>query len=99
MDFLPVYIASLMIVLVLAILSYVAYMGYDVRSRGFNDRGNVLMTFYVNGITLKSYFQRRDSHPVVNEAHASRAKVYLVGCLILAVLFVALLIVVIIHYV
>lgn len=99
MNFIPIYIASVMIVAVIMILTYVAYTGYDVRSRGFDSRSNVLMTFYVNKITFKSYYERRNLHPIVNEEFAKKARMYKIGFYALAVILVVLVVVVVLRVV
>ena len=66
-------IAIIMIWLVAIVLTYLTYLGFDVRSRGFECNGFIAATLPMLGITIRDYYRKRGEHPVVDEGLASKA--------------------------
>ena len=69
-------IAVIMIWLVAVVITYLTYLGFDVRSRGFECSGFVAATLPVLGITVRDYYRKKADHPVVDEELASKARMF-----------------------
>ena len=69
-------IAVIMIWLVAIIITYLTYLGFDVRSRGFECNGFVAATLPILGITIRDYYRKKSEHPVVDGELASKAKIF-----------------------
>ncbi len=69
-------IAVIMIWLVAVVITYLTYLGFDVRSRGFECNGFVAATLPILGITVRDYYRKKVEHPVVDEGLASKAKIF-----------------------
>ena len=69
-------IAAIMVWLVAMVLTFMTYLGFDVRSRGFECNGFVAATLPILGITFKDYYRKRGEHPVVDEELASKARIF-----------------------
>ena len=69
-------IAVIMIWFVAMVLTFMTYLGFDVRSRGFECNGFVAATLPMLGISIKDYYGRRGDHPVVDEDLASKARTF-----------------------
>ena len=83
-------VAIVMIWIVAAVILYMTYLGYDVRSRGFESNGIVPATLPMLGITIKDYYRKRAEHPVTDETLAKKAKVSLILMTIVSVVAVAM---------
>ena len=74
----PILIAAiLMVFIAVVVIFYMTYLGYDVRSRGFNTSGPAAATLPKLGITVRSYYSKRDEHPVTDMESAKWAKAFL----------------------
>lgn len=74
----PILIAAiLMVFIAVVVIFFMTYLGYDVRSRGFNTTGPAAATLPKLGITVRSYYRKRDEHPVTDMESAKWAKVFL----------------------
>ena len=82
-------VAIVMIWIVAAVILYMTYLGYDVRSRGFESNGTVPATLPMLGITIKDYYRKRAEHPVTDETLAKKAKVSLILMAIVSFVAVA----------
>ena len=69
-------IAIIMIWFVAMVLTFMTYLGFDVRSRGYECNGFVAATLPILGITIKDYYKKRGEHPVVDDGLASKAKIF-----------------------
>ena len=73
----PILIAAiLMVVIALAVISFMTCLGYDVRSRGFMTSGPAAMTLPKLGIKLTDYFRKRDQHPVTDESFVPKMRLF-----------------------
>ena len=90
-------IAVIMIWLVAIVITYLTYLGFDVRSRGFECSGFVAATLPILGITIGNYYRKRADHPVTDEEMASKARLLriltVVTVIILAVIIILLFII------
>ena len=74
----PILIAAiLMVFIAVVVIFFMTYLGYDVRSRGFTATGPAAATLPKLGITIGSYFKKREEHPVTDPESAKWAKVFL----------------------
>jgi len=84
-------VAIEMIILAICVLLFLSYIGYDLRSRGFNGTFAVTV-MHQNEISFSDYFKRRKEHPVLDGQYENckMARLYLatmiVGLLILILL-------------
>ena len=87
-------VAILMLWIVDVLLTYMTYLGYDVRSRGYECDGMVVSTLPKLGITIRDYYNKRGDHPVVDTGLASKARAFriltFIGLVILVVSIVLL---------
>ena len=82
-------VAIIMIWIVAAVILYMTYLGYDVRSRGFGSKGIVPATLPMLGITIKDYYGKRGEHPVMDPALARKAKISLIAMAAVSIAAVA----------
>ena len=74
----PILIAAiLMVFIAVAIIFYMTYVGYDVRSRGFRTAGPAAATLPKLGITIGDYYRKKKDHPVTDTEAAKWAKAFL----------------------
>ena len=85
-------IAVIMIWFVAMVLTFMTYLGFDVRSRGFKAGGPAFLTLSKLEISLIDYYKKRAQHPVTDEITAKRAKMYLILTIIALVIVIALII-------
>ena len=69
-------IAVIMVWMVAVLITYMTYLGFDVRSRGFECNGFVAATLPILGITFRDYYRKKGEHPVVDEDLASKARIF-----------------------
>ena len=92
----PILIVAIIMVFVsVCVIFFLTYLGYDVRSRGFNTTGPAAATLPKLGITVRSYYRKRAEHPVVDQESAKWAKAFLFLTLTASISTVALAIVLI----
>ena len=89
-------IAVIMIWLVAMIITYLTYLGFDVRSRGFECNGFVAATLPILGISIQDYYKKRAEHPVVDEELASKARIFRVMTSVTFIVLIVIVIVVIV---
>ena len=82
-------VATVMIWIVAAVILYMTYLGYDVRSRGFESNGIVPATLPMLGITIKDYYRKRAEHPVTDPVLARKAKMSLIAMAAVSIAAVA----------
>ena len=81
-----------MIWVAVAMILYMTYLGFDVRSRGFKAGGPAFLTLSKLEISLIDYYKKRSQHPVTDEMTAKRAKMYLILTIVALILVIALII-------
>ena len=67
-------VALVMIWIVLAVIMWMSYLGYDVMSRGFKTSGPAAAALPMLGITFRDYFSKRDTHPVIDGSFVPKAR-------------------------
>ena len=89
-------IAVIMIWFVAMVLTFMTYLGFDVRSRGFECNGFVAATLPLLGISIRDYYEKRGEHPVVDEELASKARAFWILTRISFVVLIAIIVIVIV---
>ena len=89
-------IAVIMIWFVAMVLTFMTYLGFDVRSRGFECSGFVAATLPMLGISIREYYEKRGQHPVVDEEIASKAKVFRILTSVTFIVLIAIIVIVIV---
>lgn len=79
----------IMIWVAVAMILYLTYLGFDIRSRGFTASGPAFLTMSKLEISLIDYYKKRGQHPVTDEMTAKRAKMYLVLTIVALVIVIA----------
>ena len=89
-------IAVIMIWFVAMVLTFITYLGFDVRSRGFECSGLVAATLPKLGISIRDYYEKRGQHPVVDEELASKARRFWILTRVTFVVLIAMIVLVIV---
>ena len=89
-------IAVIMVWLVAIVITYMTYLGFDVRSRGFECSGFVAATLPILGITFRDYYKKKGEHPVVDEDLASKARLFKVLTFVTIIVLIAIIVLVIV---
>ena len=89
-------VAVIMIWFVAMVITYMTYLGFDVRSRGFECSGFVAATLPMLGITIRDYYEKRGEHPVVDEEIASKAKFFRIMTRVTFIVLIAIIVIVIV---
>ena len=89
-------IAVIMVWLVAIVITYMTYLGFDVRSRGFECSGFVAATLPILGITFRDYYKKKGEHPVVDEGLASKAKLFRILTFVTVIVLIAIIVLVIV---
>ncbi len=79
-----------MVWIAVAMIMYMTYLGFDVRSRGFTAGGPAFLTLSKLEITIREYYRKRAEHPVADAALAGRAKFYFILFIVSVVIVIAL---------
>ena len=92
----PILIAAIIMVFIsVTVIFLMTYLGYDVRSRGFNTTGPVAATLPKLGVTVGAYYKKRAEHPIADMESAKWAKAFLFLTLVASISTVGLAIVLI----
>ncbi|MBO4552194.1 MAG: hypothetical protein J5673_03235 [Candidatus Methanomethylophilaceae archaeon] len=89
------WISLIMIWIAVAMIMYMAYLGYDVRSRGFQADGPAFATLPKLGITIREYYRKKVEHPVT-DGDLHRKAIFCLAVMIIALCIFAAGIVIII---
>lgn len=82
-------VGVIMIWVAVAMILYMTYLGFDVRSRGYMASGPAFLTLSKLEITIRDYYRKRGQHPVTDEKTAKRAKMYLILTILSVIVVIA----------
>ena len=82
-------VGIIMIWVAVAMILYMTYLGFDVRSRGFKASGPAFLTLSKLEIPVREYYRKRGQHPVTDENTAKRAKRYFVLTVLSVIVVIA----------
>ena len=85
-------IAVIMIWLVAIVIPYLTYLGFDVRSRGFECNGFVAATLPILGITIRDYYRKKAEHPVIDEELASKARIFRILTFVTVIILIVIIV-------
>lgn len=82
-------VGIIMIWVAVAMILYMTYLGFDVRSRGYKASGPAFLTLSKLEIPVRDYYKKRGQHPVTDEAMAKRAKMYFILTILSLIVVIA----------
>jgi len=82
-------VGVIMIWVAVAMILYMTYLGFDVRSRGYKASGPAFLTLSKLEIPIKDYYKKRGQHPVTDETIAKRAKLYFILTILSIIVVIA----------